>query len=150
VNQTDVIIPSGLVTQRNTVVIGHSYVWPSEPIKPISKPRLYYAQFQSLLCDWRFAFHVGALFSSEWQARLWCAYHGFDFFHAELLPRPSDFLSHRSRQRGLRLRALPDFRVERYETHRSRCPDCSRRDREGRGATVWEHVTQRNPSEGLR
>lgn len=146
-NETESILASSPVTQRNSVFIGHAFVWLLEESDDDGWPRLHWSSAGqgAVFVDARWAFPVERLFSSEFQARLWCAYHGFAFVQSALAPRPVDFLRHRVAAATRRLRPCAEFRVERYETHRERCPDCTRRARQG-----VEWVAQRDAWEGVR
>jgi len=137
-NGTESIISELAVTQRNALVVGRWCVWMLEPL--CGAPRLYFADSVSLLCDGKLAYRIGGLLTSEYQARFWCAYHGFEFAPAEFLPKTESLLDRVGRANGLRVSALSGFDVQRYEVHRQRCPDCRRRARKSVGAPVWESV----------
>ena len=101
--------------------------------------RLYYDGPRSCFCDGRYSFNFSGVFSSAESARLWCEYHGFEFVDngTAKLPVP-------------RLKAGENFRVQRYASHRVRCPDCGAEDMEGRGASVRARVRANPASVQLR
>src|ERR1043165_3896847 len=118
----------GEITQRKfTVFIGHSAAWVNIPLKGI--PRLYFSESYALLCDGWFAFRIGGLLRSEYQAKLWCEYHGFDFSIGLFEPLPPGFFQRKEPRFSFKLRPRELLRFEDYEYHRQRCPDCQRRER---------------------
>jgi len=125
------------VTQRKSVVLGVTAVWVMEPLLD-GVPRFYWSELQSLLCDGRCAFQIGGLFSSKWQARLWCGYHGFEFVSGELLAKTPEVRRFCERSAMRRLRPLAEFSVQAYEGHRERCPDCRWNAAKGRGINFME------------
>jgi len=127
-NRTESILATPEVTLRNSVVMGCRNVWILWPMDRagVVVPRLYYADAVSLFCDLQFAFQVGGLFSSCYQARLWCGYHGFQFLSGEILPKTPAVRERCDRPSMRGLRPLADFRVQAYDAHRQRCADCQR------------------------
>jgi len=126
VNQIETICESAQLTPRNVVRVGFASVWLGEPLN--GSPRLYAAGNAALLCALRSAFPIRPLFSSTYQMRLWCDYHGFEFRDATWLPRPDDI---HTAGPLLRIRPLSDFSVTRYAEHQLRCPDCLTAARKG-------------------
>jgi len=122
---------NGEKRERNQVLVSfHGTVawFEDRTEKRQAVPRLYYDGNRSLVCAGRWAFRVGKLFDSEYQARLWCHYHGFEFTLGDVWLAPdARFFSQRPELLRFRLRPEGDFRVEAYESHRSVCPDCQRR-----------------------
>jgi len=92
-------------------------------------PILYYDGLRSVLCARRWAYKIGGWFTSKYQARLWCEYHGFSFKEAMVFRAAKDFTVSRAGKPYWRVRAREEFQVDAYASHRARCPDCSRRDR---------------------
>jgi len=122
-------------------MVGRCVVWLGEPIRN-GLPRLYADGNAALLCDGRWAFQLTGLFSSMWQMRLWCAFHGFELRDADWQPRPTTMGVH---GRPLRLRPLGDFNVRRYAQHVARCPDCQR----SMGRGQWA-IAERSAPPALR
>ena len=139
-NETETILAGHEVTPRNVVFVGHSSAWFIFPLERDDVPRLHWAGPDSILRDTRWAFRVGRLFASGFQARLWCAYHGFEFIESELMPLPPGFFRQYRERWPRRLRPCDEFRVQKYRTHRERCPDCQRFDREREGASIGVHM----------
>jgi len=115
----------GAFTQRNfqhckLLVVCRSLVW----VEADALPRLFWCVGAAWFCDGELAFPVRGLFSSEFQARLWCEYHGFGFAESVLVPKPADFFQW---EFARRVCAPEAFSVTRYAQHQERCPDCRRR-----------------------
>jgi len=129
----DTISPVADITQCNFVLVGDVWVWLGQPMERGCLPRLHWFDGEAIFCDARWAFRLGGIFSSEWQARLWCDYHGFQFVGGGLLETIPDFRPARSQGSRRLLRPAEEFRTQVYPSHRARCPDCQGRDQEGRG-----------------
>jgi len=111
-------------------------------------PILYYEGTRSMICARRWAYAVGRLFTSEYQARLWCFYQGFGFVLAELQTASKGFHFSRAGLLYWRVRPCEDFHVEAYASHRAVCPDCQRQDVRDSVASICERVKHASAASG--